>query len=194
MTELDQIIVNMAKQYGLEPTSALAVKTVEFSANHCFFDDESPSIKFEGHIFYKFYNKKHPKVNRTLFEKKHPDIYFPYPFSKYYKEGLKEYDRLYKACKLDKESALKSTLWGFAQIPGFEYSKCDCESVYELVEKVGISEESQVKLWMNYLKNSDLIEVINQHNWTDFVTKYNGDTQIVYYTRMLKVYYEKYSK
>lgn len=194
MTEFDQTIMDVASQNQVDPIALLAVKKVEFADYPAFLEDGSPSIQFEGHIFYELYNKKHPKTNPINFEKKHPGIYYPYWLKKYYLKGLEEYDRLNKAIDLDKEVAPLSTSWGFAKLLGLDHKLCGCDTIKEFIFKVGKDEESQVQLWINYLKNKGLLELMEAHNWADLAIKYNGTHQAKYYTTLFQVYYEKYSK
>lgn len=194
MTETDLLIVQAAEQNQIDPAILLAVKKVEVGDNKGFLDDGRPTILFEGHVFYKLYNKKHPKTNPIKMEQRHPTIYYPYWLKKYYKGGAKEHDRLAEACRLDRLCGLQSASWGVGQIMGFNYKACGCSTVQEFVNAMYKSEESQIQLWINFLKSGKYLELLKAHNWEAFALAYNGPGQVKYYSRLLQVYYEKYTK
>lgn len=141
----------------------LAVVTVETSGCGCF-ADRRPAILFERHIFSKQTGGK--------FDAQHPDISNRIPGG--YSHGAAEYNRLAKAVRLDRTSALKSASWGLGQVMGFNFDKAGYDSVETMVQKNMQSEDEQLLAMARFLKASSLDRPLAAQDWTSFARGYNG--------------------
>jgi len=94
-----------AERIGVEPCALQAVCEVEAAGNG-FLPDGRPKILFEGHIFWK--ELKKAGLDPNQYAAANPDILYPKWTKAYYKGGVREYDRLEWAKKINREAALKS--------------------------------------------------------------------------------------
>jgi hypothetical protein len=193
-TKDKEAIIKVAKEFNIEPAAFLAVKQVETGNTSGFMSDGRPVILFEGHIFYKYYNSRHPETDIQYMLKNYPYIYYPKWTKDFYGTASREHERLELAQELDSEVANMSASWGLMQIMGFNYDKCGCHTVREFVNKMQLGREEQVRLAATFLKNSNLIDVLNQHNWAKFAKKYNGPGQVDYYSQKLTNAYTNFKR
>ncbi len=163
-----------------------AVAEVE-SRGDGFFTDGRPKILFEAHIFgsqtkYK-YNDTHPNISCKKWDKK------------LYKGGIKEYDRLNEAIKLDKDAALKSTSWGKFQVMGFNHKICGWDTVQSFVNDMYKDENEHLKAFIGFIRYNKLEKYLQSKEWAKFAKAYNGPAyaQNKYDIKMEKAY-EKYKK
>ena len=159
LTELDYAMA--AKFLNCEIAVIKAVKEVE-SAGSGFLPNGKPKILFEGHWFYKYTNGKFGSSN----------VSYPNWVRNYYNED--QHERLDKAAKLDRESALKSASWGMFQIMGFNHNLCSCKDVYEFVHKMSESHEKQLELMYYFMNTSGCLKNLKEKDWAGFARKYNG--------------------
>ena len=104
--------------------------------------------------------------------------------------ALKEWTSLTNARKINANAADMGTYWGMFQIGGFNYKLCGCETVEEMVAKVGESEFSQLEMFAIFIRNSGMLESLQKKDWATFARKYNGPSYAKrgYHTRMAKEY------
>jgi hypothetical protein len=94
------------------------------------FIDDKPKILFEGHQFWKalkrngFKPQNHVEGNEEI-------LFRRWSERPPYEGGLKEYDDLSKAKRIDKQSAIEATSWGRFQIMGFHWKKLGYVSAIE---------------------------------------------------------------
>ncbi|MCM1438781.1 MAG: N-acetylmuramidase family protein [Roseburia sp.] len=170
----DSRIAEIARQWGIPPAALLAVKLVESGTKSGFLDSGRPQILFEGHVFYKYLKANVKSLNIPELCKKYPDIIYPKWDRSKYLGGEKEWTRLEKARQINKKYANYSASWGMFQVMGFNYKKCNCQSVDELVERMSASQEQQLMLTLEFLKNTNLIEPLRKKQWATFARGYNG--------------------
>lgn len=186
----DEEIEEIAKEFGIDSATIKAVKEVE-SKGSGFLPSGKAKILFEGHIFWKqlLANRKNPKdyLANNL------DIIYPSWVKDFYKGGEKEYDRLVRAEKIDKDAAWKSTSFGLFQIMGFNYKAAGYNSIIEFVTAQQESEKEQLKAFANFVKNNNLIGYLKEKNWVEFAKKYNGPAYVQNkYDVLLEKAYNKY--
>jgi len=119
---------------------------------------------FERHKFFE-------KVNGKYAES-HPDICSSKMGG--YKGGLKEYDRIERACALDENAALESTSWGFFQILGENYKICGYYSVNEMIEDFRQGADNQLKAFAKFCRFKKIDDDLRQGNVGNALRKYNG--------------------
>jgi len=183
---IEQNFIDAAKEINCEIAAIKAVAEVE-SAGDGFFSDGRPKILFEAHIFgsltkYK-YNDTHPNISSRKWNKS------------LYKGGIKEYDRLNEAMKLDKEAALKSASWGKFQIMGFNYNICGWNNVESFVDDMYKNEGEHLKAFVGFIRSNKLEKYLQSKDWAKFAKAYNGPAYAQNkYDVKLKNAYEKYAK
>lgn len=155
-----------AQELNIPLVKLKAIAKVE-SPKGPFNPDGSPTTLFEGHKFHQFTDGR--------FSKSHPTLSYPKWVSTHYgKNWQLEKQRLEAAVKLDRDAALKSTSWGRFQIMGFNYKVCGCETLQEFINKMFESELSQLRLLINFLKNTNLDDALRNNDMDKFFSGYNG--------------------
>ena len=160
-----------AEQLGVEPCALQAVCEVEAAGNG-FLPDGRPKILFEGHIFWR--ELKKAGLDPNQYAAANPDILYPKWTKAYYKGGVREYDRLERAEKINREAALKSASWGAFQIMGFNCGLCGCGSVGEFVEAMSDGYAGQLEMLAEFLTANRLVRHLQNHDWAAFARGYNG--------------------
>ena len=170
---IDDSFILCAHKIGCELNSLKAIKYVESGNTPAFISSNTPSILFEGHVFWRQLVEN--KINPLKYVKGNEDILYKSWTTKWYLGGINEYKRLNKAIKINKDAALKSASWGMFQILGANYKQCGCSSIDDFVSKMKTSEGLQLNLFTNFiLSNSKLRQSLVQNNWSVFASIYNG--------------------
>lgn len=183
----------IAVKYDLEVAMIKAVQEVESGQYGAFIADGYPPILLEGHIFWK------QLEDEGLFPANYvvgnEDILYPKWTKQYYQKGIKEYDRLDKAMKINKIAALKSTSWGMFQIMGFNYKSCGCKSIDEFITRMKQSERDQLDMFVQFIVNNKLDKYLREKDWAGFAKRYNGPEYAKNnYDVKLEQAYNKYKK
>lgn len=174
-----------------EPEAIKAVVKVETGNSGGFIEPGKPTILFEGHIFWK--ELKNVGINPEKYSKSHPNIVYSKWDKKQYKGGIKEYDRLEEAEKINKEAALKSISMGMFQLMGFNYSSCGCNNVEDMWNKSCKSEVEQFALGLEFIRLSGYSIYLRNKDWTSFAKKYNGPEYYKnQYDKKLEIAYKSY--
>lgn len=163
-----------AKLLGVEEAAVKAVASVESNGDGFIKDATGamvPKILFERHIMFKRLRDFTPIKSKDM-AAKYPDIVNE--SSGGYKGGLAEWERLDRAIKIDRVSALESASWGSFQIMGFHWKALGFNSVQELVNKA-YTEEGQLDLFVRFVKaDKRLIKALREKDWTTFARIFNG--------------------
>lgn len=174
-----------------EPEAIMAVVKVETGNDGGFIADGKPTILFEGHIFWK--ELKNVGIDPQKYSKSHPNIVYSKWDKSKYKGGIKEYDRLNEAIKINREAALKSISMGMFQLMGFNYSLCGCSSVDEMWSRSCKSEVEQFALGLQFIMSSNLSIYLREKDWKEFAKKYNGPEYYKnQYDKKLEIAYKSY--
>lgn len=170
----DARIAEIARENGIHPAALLAVKLIESGTKSGFLDSGKPQILFEGHVFYKYLKANVKSLDMNKLCAQYPNIVYPkWDRSKYF-GGEKEWTRLEQARKINMKYANYAASWGMFQVMGFNYKTCGCKNIDEFVEKMCTSQEQQLLLTLNFLKNSNLIVPLQKRQWATFAKGYNG--------------------
>lgn len=160
-----------AKKLNVDPAVVKAIAEVE-SCGEGFLADGRPKILFEPHIFWKELRKR--RIDPGKLVKGNEDILYPIWKSGSYGPVSKQHDRLNRAIRIHRESALHSASWGKFQIMGFNYAQCDLSSVENFVTEMGKTEDEHLHLFTCYIKNSLLDDELRALDWKGFARAYNG--------------------
>ena len=170
----DARIAEIAIENGIHPAALLAVKLIESGTKSGFLDSGKPQILFEGHVFYKYLKANVKSLDMNKLCAQYPNIVYPkWDKSKYF-GGEKEWTRLEQARKINMKYANYAASWGMFQVMGFNYKTCGCKSIDEFVEKMCTSQEQQLLLSINFIKNSNLMVPLQKRQWATFAKGYNG--------------------
>ena len=182
---------SLGQHLGCEPAALKAVEEVESGGKGGFIDANRPQILFEGHQFYKNLKEFQTEAFAKQVAARYPNICYPKWDKSKYRNAEGEWERLTVARSIDPIAADMSASWGIGQIMGFNYKLCDCSSVVEFVERMCRSKEEQVKLWMNFFKNTpSCLNPLRKKDWAGFARAYNGSgyAQNKYDTKLATAY------
>lgn len=186
-------LVAFAKNFNLELETVKAVNEVE-SSGKGFLIDGKPKILFEGHVFWKqlLSRKIDPK---KILNKNNEDVLYQSWTKKFYKGGSGEYLRLEKAAKIIdsdecEEAAYCSASWGAFQIMGYHYEKLGYQSIWEFVDRMNKNEGEHLNAFGLYLKEFELIPLLQKKKWAAFAKAYNGKNYAInkYDVKLEKAY------
>lgn len=187
----EQDFTRSAETLKVEVATVKAVQEVETGGRGGFFAPDRPAILFEGHIFWN--QLKKAGKNPEDYVKGNEDILYPKWTKEHYKGGIKEYDRLEKAMKIDQEAAISSASWGLFQIMGFNHKVCGCDTVREFVAKMKENEGRQLDLFTAFIQASKLDVFLREKDWAGFARRYNGPAYAGNkYDEKLRKAYEKH--
>lgn len=150
-----------------------------------FLPDDRVRILFERHKFHSF--------TAGTFSKSNPDISNRVAGG-YGAEGAHQWARFSKAFALDPKAAMKSCSWGKFQIMGFNFAAAGFETLDDFVSAMKVSEDEQLKAFVNVIKSWALQDELRRHDWASFARQYNGENyKINRYDVKLAAAYKKYS-
>jgi hypothetical protein len=155
-----------ARYLDCEIAAIKAVFDIESNGSG-FYPSGLPVILFERHWFYDKSDQRD-----SLFAT-HSDICNPTPGG--YLGGLREWNRLDDAVKLDRTAALLSASYGLGQVMGFNHEICGYENIEGFVIAMFESEWLQFKAMLDYCKNLGLDAALREQRWADFAFGYNGE-------------------
>ena len=186
----EQQFKSSASLLKIEVAAIKAVAEVE-SSGEGFLPGGKPKILFEPHIFWKQLRAK--GIDPNLFMEENPDILYPTWKSGAYGPVSKQHDRMEKAAKINRDAALMSASWGKFQIMGFNWKLCGTASLQEFINEMYKDEDSHLKCFTNYLKNTFLDDELRNHDWAGFARGYNGPQYVKNkYDVKLRAAYLKY--
>ena len=202
MTLTIQDYQTAADKLGVELAAVRSVATVE-SNGKGFFQNGRPTILYERHIFYKQLLAKRNEAAKKAVSELSPNAIgaaldiltanalrsvkneidkisvskptICNPVGGGYLGGIKEYDRLNEAIKIDHECGLRSCSWGAFQIMGFHAESLGFKNVFEFVLAVEKSEANQLDIFARFIfNNSSLLKALKAKKWDSFARLYNG--------------------
>lgn len=185
-TLTDADFKRVADRLGVEVAAIKAVVLIEAGEKmEGFWAPGVPVVNFDRSMYNKYGSK-------AASNKGNPSEKVPAGLKGY---ALKEWTELVNARKKTVDGANMGTFWGMFQIGGFNYKKCGCESVAEMVKLMSYSELEQLELFATFLINTGMVNDLKNKNWASFARKYNGSSYAKrgYHTRMANAY-AKYKK
>ena len=188
-----QQIRDIAKANGIEYAALRAVIEVE-AAGDGFLPDGKPKILFEPHVFYRLLGNKNYFTVRKNAMLKDGDICYPKWGTLPYGKVSQQHERLTRAAKYDRESALMACSWGLFQVMGFNWSSLGYTSLQEFVNDMYRDEASQVDAGVRFIKHNKLDVYLNKLDWASFAKGYNGSGYAKNkYDKKLAAAYRKYA-
>lgn len=184
-----------AQLLDVEEAAVKAIASVESSGEGFITDkvgNKLPKILFERHVMFKRLRDFTP-IKSADMAAKYPDIVNPTPGG--YKGGLAEHERLDRAVKIDRVTALESASWGAYQIMAYHWKVLGYASVQEFVNKA-YTEEGQLELFIRFVKASpNVLKALKAKDWVGVARAYNGPGYAVNkYDQKMTEAYERFSK
>ena len=158
----------IADEAGVETAALRAVIAIESSGSG--FDSTGrPKVLFEPHIFFRQLSgaERDRAVSQGLAYPKWGEK--PYP-----KGSDAQYDRINKAMEINQSAALKSASWGLGQIMGFNHKMVGYGDVETMVLACLDSEANHLRMMLNFIRSSGLLDKLRNKDWAGFARGYNG--------------------
>lgn len=210
--EDERTLKNIWNQYGnlmhelsehlnIETASAVAIFAIE-SRGVGFWKENHSIIRFEAHVFHKFWGKDHEETFRRHFKfnptkrwtgqayRENPDDNWTelHTGDDYQR---REWEALNIARKLDEEKALESQSIGAPQILGANYSRLGYASVQNMFEHFNRDIRYHIFGFFDFL-DDEMMAMIRKKRFKKFAGKYNGPGNAEHYGNHIKQYYELY--
>jgi len=205
------LLEGLSKMLKIDPAVAVAVLCVE-SSGKGFAHDGRMIIRFENHIFWRYWGKSHPsfffdhfkfnsdkpwrghKFRKTI--KSGPNL-DPADWTTFHQEGQSgewqafEFARSKHPC-----FSTYSISMGMPQIMGFNHKKIGYKSVKRMFDSFARSERNQIIGFFDFIAKtgSNLINALRKKNFLTFAKLYNGPGKAKVYADRIKTYYELLNK
>lgn len=158
-----EIIEQVSKKWNYDPTLIQGFLEVE-SNGTAFWDNEVPPILYEAHIFF---SETGGRWGNTNLSSRRWD-------RSLYSGGLPEYNRLFKACRLDYLAAFKSCSWGVGQVLGQNAESLGFRSVTLMVKEAHQDVGKQIEHILKFLEVNNIRGDLESENWVEVASRYNG--------------------
>ncbi|MGN1246500.1 MAG: N-acetylmuramidase family protein [Muribaculaceae bacterium] len=184
----------VATELGIEVATIRAVSDIEAGKTHKgFFEPGMPVINFDRTIFTTRLRRAGKNVARA--RKQQPVAFAKLNLSRYGSYGKAQHARLESGMAIDSVIAKESTFWGMFQIGGFNWRRCQVQSVDEFARLMSVSEAMQLELFARFMQSTGMVEHLRKKNWRAFARAYNGAgyARKGYHTRLAAAY-ARYSR
>ncbi len=181
---------NCAKALDVDLATIMAVAEVE-SAGNGFLESGVPKILFEPHVFWKQLKAK--GLNPLDYAKGNEDILYPVYGSKPYGDVASQHGRLTRACKINREAALRSASWGAFQIMGYNFYLCGFMTLQAFINAMYAGQDEHLRAFTGYILKTGLDDELRNKAWAQFAVQYNGPLYMRNkYDVRLKAAYKKF--
>ncbi|MBS0031600.1 N-acetylmuramidase family protein [Chitinophaga sp. 22321] len=180
-----------ARIIGCETAVIRAVAKVE--SNGAGFDAQGKlKILFEPHVFWKQLQAqgidpdRHKTAYADVLYKEYRQEHGPYNI---------QWQKLNRAKQLQETAALQSASYGMFQIMGFNFKAAGFTNVYAMINAFTISEDEQLKGFINFIVANKLSADLREKDFTAFARKYNGPAYAKNaYDVKIRQYYQQFAQ
>lgn len=192
---------------AIDRSALISVIWVE-SSGKPFGPDGRPIIRFENHVFWRYWGALYPTTFDRHFRfgadkdgrpradrKKWLGHWFRQeetgPWEEMHVSGIDvgqalEWRALEKARAFDSHSAIMSASFGLGQIVGFNAKQAGYDDLEEFLSDMS-SEKMQIVAMIEFIKGSpQMVEDLRSHDFVEFARLYNGPGQPEYYGAKIK--------
>lgn len=189
---------NASKELGIDIADAAAFLQVESRGQGFSPQTHKMIIRFENHLFYRFWGEHNPEQFADHFHfnaKKRQWLGHKFradskgKFEKVHSSQNREWAVFEFARTLDEESAIKSISMGAAQILGSNYRMLGYESAKEMFADMSGTLQVQIEGLFTYIKKRNkgvIIKALKAKDYTLAARYYNGSGQALLYGSKLK--------
>jgi len=187
----------LSKKLGIDLAGAIAVIAVESGGKG--FEDGQVLIRFENHLFYRYWGKENEKVFNDHFKFGSSKKWLGHKFradkngawEDFHGDQDKEHEVLEFARKLNDELALKSISMGLPQILGSNSKLIGYDSIVEMYENFNSDIRYHIFGLFDFL-SPRMIKYLRNKEFVNFAKYYNGAGQARRYGKYLQDYYEAF--
>jgi SH3-like domain-containing protein len=193
------LLALLSKKLGIELGASIAVLSVE--SGGVGIDKGRVLIRFENHLFYKYWGKDNEAVYNKHFQFDAGKNWLGHKFRKdpdgewidFHGEQSKEYEALNFARSLHDEKALLSISMGLPQILGSNSKLVGYETVQEMFDNFNKDIRYHVFALFDFF-SPRMIKALKERDFVTFAKYYNGQGQAVRYGKFIQDYYEAFPK
>ena len=197
------LLESLSKALKISPAVAVAVLCVE-SKGKGFARDGKMIIRFENHIFWKYWGKTHASLFRAHFRFDPRKPWQGHKFRKtmktvwanFHQKGqMGEWEVFEFARSKHQRFSMYSISMGMPQIMGFNHKKVGYKSVKQMFDSFSRSERNQIIGLFDFIteKNSKMTTALRRNNFLAFAKLYNGPGKAAKYAGRIKSYYELFN-
>lgn len=190
------LILDECAKLAIDPADAVGVLVTE-SAGQPFGADGRMVIRFENHLFWRFWGKSNPDVFNQHFRfgaveswKEH--FWRPHPNDPWLPchtgENAAEWQVFDFARRLDERAAMQSISMGAAQIMGFNYAMVGYPTPEAMFAAFEHDAGAQLRALFRFMEVNGLVDAIRNQDYRRFAVVYNGPGQPDFYAGKMSAY------
>ncbi len=188
----------ISKQLQIAPAAAIAILAVE-SAGNAYGSQGKVLIRFENHLFWRFWGKKNKSKYKEHFRFDKRKYWTNHLFRKskddnwtsFHGNQEKEWEVFEFARQLSPTAAYISTSYGAPQILGTNYKKIGYKSPDDLLQHFQKDVRFHVLGLFDFF-SPQMIKYIQRKDFTSFAGYYNGSGQAIRYGLYIREFYNAY--
>ncbi|WP_337263331.1 MULTISPECIES: N-acetylmuramidase family protein [unclassified Serratia (in: enterobacteria)] len=179
---------NAAARLSVPVAAIHAVAEVE-SAGSGLLPDGRPKILFERHVFLRQLSAAGIQTDGLP-----SDLANKQPGG--YSGGVAEHERLERAAKIHRASALQSCSWGAFQLMGYHWQRLGYPSLQDFINAMYRGEAAHLDAFVRFiLADNGLLKALRALDWPDFARRYNGPGYAAnQYDKKMAAAFKKYSE
>jgi len=198
------LLENLSKTLKIDTGVGVAVLCVE-SKGRGFAQNGRMIIRFENHVFWKFWGKSHPSFFSDHFRFNPRKPWQGHKFRKNLKSDWTVFHRKGQsgewgvfefARSKHQRFAMYSISMGMPQIMGFNHKRIGYKSAKMMFDSFSRSERNQIIGLFNFIAEmgSNLTAALKKKNFFTFAKLYNGPGRAKVYADRIKTYYDLFKK
>ena len=193
------LLSHLSNKLGIDLAASVAVLSVE--SGGVGIDDGRVLIRFENHLFYKYWGKFNEAKFNQHFKFDAGKNWLGHKFRKdpngdwidFHGEQDGEYDALNFARSLDDEKALLSISMGLPQILGINSKLVGYDSVQEMFDNFNKDIRYHIFALFDFF-SPRMIKLLRNKEFVEFAKYYNGQGQARRYGKFIQDYFEAFPK
>lgn len=204
------LLEGLSKMLKIDPAVAVAVLCVESSGKGFARDGQTTRpgrmiIRFENHIFWRYWGKSHPSLFFDHFKFNSDKPWRGHKFRKTLKSGWTTFHQEGQAGEWEvfefarskhQRFSMYSISMGMPQIMGFNHKKIGYKSVRKMFDFFSRGERNQIIGLFDFTggTNSNMSSALRKKDFFIFAKLYNGPGKAKIYAERIKTYYELFNK
>lgn len=193
------LLLEEARRMGINPAVAVAVLAAE-SNGQPFDSNGRLIIRFENHIFYTYWGKKHEEQFRQHFTFASEEIWKehqwrPDPAGTWqpvHRDQDSEWRVFQFARTLDESAALYAISMGAPQIMGFNHTTIGYATVQAMFDAFCRDVRAQLTSLFRFMEVNGLVNAVRNGDFLTFAKVYNGSGQAQRYQEIIQQHFDAY--
>lgn len=192
----------LSKILKIDPAVAVAVLCVE-SGGKGFAPDGRMIIRFENHIFWRYWGNSHASLFNHHFKFGSNKPWLAHKFRKdpkgdwrsFHQKGQAGEWEAFEFARLKHQRfAMYSISMGLPQIMGFNHKRIGYKSVKRMFDLFASSRRNQIMGLFDFIggKSSDMGKALRKKDFLSFAERYNGSGKAVDYADLIEAYYDTF--